>query len=103
MTKQTNQETQPLHKILLKPISVVLEVQEQRQQRQLQAAKNCRQGLKAEPQEQRLVRLEADRETTAETTATDIRAKRTSSCSKKTKETAEERVGIGLSQGILPT
>ena len=58
---------------------------EPRKERPLQAGRNRRQArLIAETKEQREAKLEADRDTTAWTT-TDIRAKATSSCSKKTK------------------
>ena len=74
--------------------------QEWCQERQLQAARNCRQArLNAKTQDQRQARLEAVRETTAE------RRQQTSEVKehkRRQKETAEERDGMGLSQGILP-
>ena len=73
------------------------------QERPLKAARNHREAcLNTETKEQRPAKLEVDRGTTAYTTTTDIRAKTTSSSSKKTKYTARNSRGtnqeIGLSQ-----
>ena len=77
--------------------------QERSQETPLKAARNHRQVcLNAETKEQRPAKLEVDKGTTAWTTTTDIRAKTTSSSSKKTEYTARNSRGtnqeIGLSQ-----